>query len=417
MHSVSSWGNNFQKNLEIVNKLNKKQQLLSFGNNNSYGDASIPQGEYQFDYKIDYEDSKFIDPKMTISSYMYKYKNTLTSIPGKSDVTLGGAVASDVHGKDSFYNGSFIRNVKSLKIFTSEGKLIECDRKNNLDLFYTTVGGYGLTGAIVGIELFQNNYLNNLLFETKVYTGSRIENLLRKFSKINTGYSVAWVDTLSKDMSWVLEVSHPTEIENNKVKNPNDHFIKKFISTASLPFIGKNRFGIMSLVNKIYFYLKSKQKEYLKNFDDVVYPLNLFTDTRKVSKKQKIIQVQFSIPEKSQNSLSDLISLLIENQSPILCSFKRLGKNETNLNLSFIQQGWAVAVDFPFYEFDTVAIRKFIKVLVENNGKIYLAKDSIITADEFQKMYPNYSNWINITRKYDPNSIFKSSMSKRLNIK
>ena len=195
------------------------------------------------------------------------------------------------------------------------------------------------------------------------------------------------------------------------------YFIKKFISTASLPFIGKNRFGIMSLVNKIYFYLKSKQKEYLKNFDDVVYPLNLFTDTRKVSKKQKIIQVQFSIPEKSQNSLSDLISLLIENQSPILCSFKRLGKNETNLNLSFIQQGWAVAVDFPFYEFDTVAIRKFIKVLVENNGKIYLAKDSIITADEFQKMYPNYSNWINITRKYDPNSIFKSSMSKRLNIK
>lgn len=417
MRSIKSWGNNFQKNVKIVNTINAKKHLLTFGNNNSYGDASIPHGEYQFEPKIESSDDKFVNPKLTISEYMSTYKNTLTSIPGKSDVTLGGAVASDVHGKDSFYNGSFIKNIKALKVFTSEGKLIECDRESNSDLFYATVGGYGLTGTIIGIELFQNDYLNNLLFDTEVFTGMEINNLLNQFSKIESGFSVAWIDTLSKKLNWVLEVSSPTGIKSKRNKSLNKKQFQKIKSIVSFSLIGKNKFGLMSLINKIYFFLKRKKKNYFKNFEEVFYPLSFFTDTRLISKKQKIIQVQFSIPEKNQNAIPELISLLTKNQKPLLCSLKRLGNNESSSNLSFVQKGWSIAIDFPYYEFDKIEIRKFVKFLIHNDGKIYLAKDSIITDYEFQQMYRNHTTWMKITKKYDPDGIFQSSLSKRLKIK
>lgn len=417
MRLIKSWGNNFQKNVKIVNTFNSHKHLLTFGNNNSYGDVSIPYGEYQFDPEIKSNESKFVNPKLTISEYMSTYKNTLTSIPGKSDVTLGGAAASDVHGKDSFYNGSFIKNIKALKVLTSEGKLIECDRENYSELFYATVGGYGLTGTIIGIELFQNDYLNNILFDTVVFTGYEINNLLNQFSKIESGFSVAWIDTLSKNLNWVLEVSHPTGIKSKKNKSLNKKKFQNIKPTLSFSLIGKNKFGLMSLINKIYFFLKRRRKNYFKNFEEVFYPLSLFTDTRLISKKQKIIQVQFSIPEKNQNAIPELIFLLTKKQSPLLCSLKRLGDNESSSNLSFIQKGWTIAIDFPYYEFNKIEIRKFIKFLIENDGKIYLAKDSIITDKEFQQMYRNHTIWMKIAKKYDPNSIFQSLLSKRLKIK
>ena len=109
---------------------------------------------------------------------------------GKSNVTLGGAVASDTHGKDNLWGGSFIKNVKE-KNFASFWRSDCSIKKVNPEIFYSTVGGYGLTGVILGLNLFKNNIPISNSFNTKVFTGSNIDNLLQKFENSSNFY---WVE-------------------------------------------------------------------------------------------------------------------------------------------------------------------------------------------------------------------------------
>ena len=145
--------------------------------------------------------------------------------------------------------------------------------------------------------------------------------------------------------------------------------------------------------------------------------MGIFSNTKNISSSRKIIQVQFSIPLEFQSELFNLLCLLKYNQKPLLCSIKRLCENETNLNFSFIQDGWTIAVDFPAKDFDYNSIRIFYKKLIELQGKIYLAKDSTLNKSEFNEMYSNHAEWQKIVKSIDPNNIFQSELSNRLNIK
>ena len=173
----------------------------------------------------------------------------------------------------------------------------------------------------------------------------------------------------------------------------------------------------MSFVNKAYYF---KNKLFQNNIVDIqkaLYPLGLLTDTRNVSKNRKIIQVQFSIPNNEQSNLEELINLLIYNQFPILCSIKKLNNSKYYNNLSFHQNGWTVAVDFPYENFDNKSIRYFYRKLIEHQGKIYLAKDSTLNVDEFREMYPKFKEWEKVLKKLDPNNIYQSELSSRLGLK
>ena len=146
------------------------------------------------------------------------------------------------------------------------------------------------------------------------------------------------------------------------------------------------------------------------------YPLGAFSDTRNIAKNRKIIQIQFSIPHENRSNLEELINLLIYKQTPVLCSIKRLGKNNLLNNLSFYQNGWTLAVDFSLDTFDFQAINTFISKLIELEGKIYLAKDSILSESQFKNVY-KFSIISKNLKKIDPDNIYQSEMSKRLGIK
>ena len=112
-----------------------------------------------------------------------------------------------------------------------------------------------------------------------------------------------------------------------------------------------------------------------------------------------------------------ILHKLINKQHPILCSVKRLSRNASDLNLSFVQDGWTFAVDFPFDNFSYKEIRKFYKSLIENEGKIYLAKDSTLIEEEFKNMYQNFPKWKEIVKEIDPKKKFQSNLSIRLGLK
>ena len=148
----------------IADRIESGKNYLSVGNQNSYGDASIPKGKYILNH---YESKN-----VSTSVFDYQTDNMLLlfGVPGKSNVTIGGAIAADTHGKDNHWGGSFSKNVKKIKLATKKGCIV-ADRENNFDVFQTTVGGYGLTGSIVDVELYENNLQITNIYDTEITTG------------------------------------------------------------------------------------------------------------------------------------------------------------------------------------------------------------------------------------------------------
>jgi len=410
---IDSWGKLFPKEVLEVNDLDiNLNSYLKIGNSNSYGDAAIPKEDTVLNLEELYK-GDFISPNITISQFINNSNQILYGIPGKSNVTLGGAIASDTHGKDNLWGGSFIKNIKEIKILLATGDELIVSRSNNPEIFYSTVGGYGLTGVILGVNLFKNNIPKSNKFNTKVFVGREVDNLVKNFEHSSNAYWVGWINLLSKNYDWVVEISEP--IENSDIISKKIDEVGEF--NFSIPFIGKNYLNSMELINRIYYLLNSKKTFSIKSLKDVIYPLNKYSDTRNISYRRKIIQIQFSIPLKNQSSLSKLLDAATYRQFPILCSIKRLNKNETNLNLSFVQDGWTIAIDYPYEKFDHTAIRKFYKLLIDLGGLIYLAKDSTLMDFEFKKMFSNFNNWHKIVKEIDKNKKFQSMLSERLKLK
>ena len=410
MKKISSWGN-LEKVL-LNSSDNLSSSILSIGNLNSYGDACIP-AENSF-YDVKNTNKEFLSPKITMRD-LINSGHFIHGIPGKSNVTLGGAVASDVHGKDSSWGGSFINNVEELELIIANGETIKCNNKLNSEIFFATIGGYGLTGVITGIKLksTKNNFYNK--YKTNIQKGVSLDSLFNLFSNEQDEYSVAWVDLLSKEKKWILEISKPT----CNTKKQKIHVKNQLIDELkiALPFIGENRFGLMNLINSIFYMTKKNNFSINKDIRDVLFPLGIISNTKNLSKKRKIIQIQFSIPQSNENKITELIELLIDGQNPLLCSVKKIDNKFAVNNLSFVQKGWTFAVDFSYYKFNHALIRKFYKELIELGGKVYLAKDSTLNQEEFKEMYPNFRNWEQIVKSVDPENIFQSKMSNRLGIK
>ena len=404
---ITSWGNTSSKYIKHVNKIDRS--VLDYGNLNSYGDSCIPI----FDETLKIE-SEQKNSNMTIGDFVQRNKQLLAGIPGKSNVTLAGAVASDVHGKDSGWNGSFINNIESLKVIIPNGEIVFCDRNNNQDLFFTTVGGFGLTGTIQKVVLrnLNLNYSSKFLSSTKKGTG--LTNLLDNFTNKHSEYSVAWIDLLSANRNWVLNISKPMK---NSHANKEVKFKNYKESSLSLPFFGSNVLNTMGFLNFAFYNFTNNNSKEIKNIKDVLFPLSYISNTKNIASKRKIIQVQFSIPEENKKHLHRLIDILVYKQTPLLCSLKKLGPAETNLNLSFVQTGWTIAVDFAARNFDHREIRNFYKELISFGGMVYLAKDSTLNKEEFHKMFLNFSNWKNVVKKIDPDKKYQSMMSSRLGIK
>ena len=410
---INSWGNTHNKNITFTSSLKEQDTILGIGNNNSYGDASIPFDDYVLKPAEQKLEPGFFYGKTEIEMIMKDNKKMLFGIPGRNNVTLAGAVASDVHGKDGFWGGSFIRNVNSINLILSSGRILNCSRTEHPEIFYSTVGGFGLTGYIDSVELKLDNLNYSENFLTESIKGIGIQNLIDAFSPIPNTYNVAWINLLSKNFQWKIEKSTPVDRNTNRKRNNKSVNLEL---PFAFSFIGKDSFKLMSLINNCYFSL-SRDKSTLQTRKKVLYPLNYFANTKNLAKNRKIIQVQFSIPKIKAYEIELLINKLIHNQHPILCSMKKLPKNETNLNLSFVQEGWTIAVDFPQKHFSHSSIRDFYSELIKFGGLIYLAKDSTLNAKEFSEMFKNLKEWKKIVKSIDPLNKFQSELSSRLNIK
>jgi decaprenylphospho-beta-D-ribofuranose 2-oxidase len=342
-------------------------------------------------------------------------------VPGTGEVTLGGAFASDIHGKSHHVTGSFGVSVLSIVLVDGQGRRRNISHAGDTsDLFYATMGGMGLTGLIESLSIQLKKVETSYVLEKQV----RVHNLSEMIEKIrefdeNYLYTVAWID-LSPPFQGRGIVSGANHAElkdlNNRLqKNPYRFKLKR---NASLP-----NFYYPNLVNRIntkifnWVWFHKPLGGGISKIYKFMHPLDGLTNWNLLYGKHGFVQYQFTVPFHSEKTLGEVLFLLkkYKANSP-MGVLKIFGQASPGL-LSFPREGWTLALDFSsrLPNLDRL-ISELNTIITKNNGRVYLAKDSFLNSEIFFEMYTNIDEWKQVKLKYDAKNVWQSDQGRRLNL-
>ncbi len=343
--------------------------------------------------------------------------------PGTKHVTMGGALAADIHGKNHHSQGSFIEHVRSFKIISASSELLNCSRTENTDLFWASAGGMGLTGIIAELELSLKKVPGTLMKVKKI----RCCNLSETFQMIERHdndyeYSVAWIDCLatSKNLgrSILILGRHASESENKLGSaavtfNPNR---KAIAVPLDMPSSLLNRYSI-SAFNSLYYQLSAADgEEHNSGIEEYFYPLDAISNWNRLYGKSGFIQYQCVLPlETSRQGIEEILALsALRGRSSFLAVLKKF--RDGHGLLSFPIAGYTLTLDMPvktgLFEFTA----ELDSLLIKHGGRVYLAKDACVSAESFRIMYEQLEKWLSIKRAIDPHNRFNSAQSQRLKL-
>ena len=334
--------------------------------------------------------------------------------PGSSYVTLGGAISSDIHGKNHHIDGAFSDHIVSANLMLSDGEIITISKTINNELFQATCGGMGLTGIIVSATFKLKSINSNLIKQTTIKSSS-LEELFNQLEvNFSSPYSVAWIDFSKKNKSV------------NSLLFLGDHIKKgKLISSTNKPryipikffsmFLNKN---LIKLFNNAYYFKNLKKKQNTNIIlEKYFYPLDSLLNWNLLYGKKGFIQYQFVIPKSDGIKIIKKILDIINDhdQTPFLAVLKVLGPQNKNY-LSFPMEGYTLALDFKVSNRLLKLISILDEIIALNGGKIYLTKDAIMSKEIFRECYPKWEEFESIRAKYRANGKFTSLQSLRLGL-
>ena len=447
-YSIHGWGNTktvgvdikTPKNLEQIKKIIKKsarESILARGLGRSYGDsAQLEKGtilkltEFK-KIKLNKERSELtVGAGVSfeeILKYIVPLGFFLPVVPGTKFITLGGAIASDVHGKNHHKDGSFGNFLKRVLILNSSSEIIEIGpnqpfSKDEIEMFWATVGGLGLTGIIIEAT-FSLKKISTSFMKVHTMRFNNIDSMMRKMIETDEEYeySVAWIDSLNKNIRGILTcANHATE---NEVKNKkiNEKLIYKTKTSFNIHyFFNVNLINNLSikLFNELWFRrAHKKNKSEIQTISKFFHPLDGLQNWNKLYGKKGFYQYQFVVPDESKGLIKKLIKELKQKNIPsFLCVLKRLGDGN-NAMLSFPIKGWTLSLDFPSSNPKILPLlNKYDELIQKAGGKIYLAKDARLSPKIFRKIYNRIIEWNKIRARMDKNNLFQSDISKRLKI-
>ena len=322
-----------------------------------------------------------------IFEYLTDSDLTLPVVPGTKFITVGGAIANDIHGKNHHYSGSFGNHIESIKILRSDGKIYTCSKRVNKDLFYATIGGLGLTGIIIEATLLlvkhYSDFVNvkNLPF----YSIAEFIDLSSKYKNYN--YIVGWLDVTSKKNRGILELANFSNITNRVKKNKINKCLFSF-PNLRLNILFK---PIIILFNCLYFYnLSLFKKNITLSFFKYHFPLDSIKSWNNMYGSNGFYQLQFSFPKDAAEFHIDYILNFFKNlkQNSFLTTIKCFGIYDSPGMLGFVQNHHiTVALDFINSKPSVNSIKVIQDYISDNNGRIYPAKDALMTKSNFYKIY------------------------------
>ncbi|WP_134703719.1 FAD-binding protein [Ammoniphilus sp. YIM 78166] len=337
--------------------------------------------------------------------------------PGTKYVTVGGAIANDVHGKNHHVDGVISDHVLEMTLFLPSGEVRTCSREADADLFWATVGGIGLTGVILSAKI-RLIPVDSAYIDVDYQKAANLEEALDKLAATNDQYpySVAWIDCLATGNAMgrsVLMLGKHAEGKPLAIKAK-----RKLTMPFHLPSFALNPLSI-SAFNALYYGKFKDGSQVTVDYDSFFYPLDAIHHWNRMYGTKGFIQYQMVFPpETSREGLTKILQMLSEaKKSSFLAVLKSFGA-KGNGWLSFPRPGYTLALDIPvrggrsFVHF----IKQLDEVVLHYGGVLYLAKDALMSPDTFRQMYPEWEKFKQLKDTIDPNHLFSSSMSRRLEL-
>lgn len=432
---LSGWGQvprvpGIETRSEDLAKLSANGPRLARGLGRAYGDAALPAPEeftvvgtrladrvLQFDHisgVLRAEAGLSLD---RVASLFLPRRYFVPVSPGTRFVTLGGMVACDVHGKNHHVSGSIGNHVRRLTMRVPDGRIVVCSPTEEAELFWATIGGMGLTGTILDVELAMTRVPSAWIWEERQSVScidSMIEGLRQAASQ--WPMTVAWIDCLATGASLGRGVIIKGRWANPEEAPPRP---PPPLPTVSLPFdmpeflLSAHSVRAFNAVH--YWAHRGRTGGRAVHPYTFFYPLDALHNWRRLYGKRGFVQYQCVLPYPQVSApAKEILGLLTRGSTSFLCIVKDCGAEGRGL-MSFPRPGISIALDIPYREVDTQAlVDELNQVVIRAGGRIYLAKDALTRPDDFAAMESRIPAFLAVRRKWDPDRRLRSAQSVRL---
>jgi decaprenylphospho-beta-D-ribofuranose 2-oxidase len=347
-------------------------------------------------------------------------------LPGTRQVTVGGAIACDIHGKNHHSAGSFGNHVRSMDLLTADGEIRQLTPDGpDSELFWATVGGNGLTGIILRATIAMTPTETAYFIADGDVTSGLDETIAfhSDGSEDNYTYSSAWFDAISPPPklgraaisrgSLATIDQLPKKLQRNPLKfdAPQLLTIPDIVPNGML--VGKYTF---IPIGELWYRKSGTYRGKVQNLTQFYHPLDMFGEWNRAYGPAGFGQYQFVVPTEAVEEFKKiLLDIQRSGHYSFLNVFKLFGPGN-QAPLSFPIPGWNVCVDFPIKPGLNEFLNELDRRVLEFSGRLYTAKDNRTTAETFHAMYPRIDEWIAVRRKVDPNGVFVSDMARRLEL-
>jgi decaprenylphospho-beta-D-ribofuranose 2-oxidase len=339
--------------------------------------------------------------------------------PGTSSVTVGGAIACDVHGKNHHVDGAFARHVHSFELLTPEGETITVDPDAQRELFEATAGGLGLTGIVTRCTL-QLLPVQTAAMVVETERAANLDDLLAQLTDTDHlyRYSVAWVDGRTSGAalgrSQLLRGNHATPDDLPSGSSLLDRSRGRRISVPQhisvAPFL---RGRTLNAFNE-YRYRRTHDGRSIETVDQFFYPLDALANWNRLYGRRGFLQYQFLVPFGAEDTVRTVLASFVTAR-PVLIVFKQFG--ESFGPLGFPAPGWTMTLDVAASLPGLARLLDEADELVASaGGRVYLAKDSRLRPELLPRMYPRLDEWRKVQSTIDPEGRMQHDLARRLQL-
>ena len=432
--ALTSWGNLFHPKQRVFRPSSREESLglvgkappkvLPYGLGRSYGDSCINDGgalihTCYLDHFIAFDPTSGVlscEAGVTLAEILEVTLPRgwfLPVTPGTKFVTVGGAIANDVHGKNHHQDGTFGHAIRVLELVRSDGNTILCSPTQHPSLFRATIGGLGLTGLITRAEIQLSPVAGPLILEEKIKFGNLDEFFSLSHESASTHqYVVSWIDCLAKGP----RLGRGIFIRGNHAPKDYEPTFKAKGKHLNIPFYFPSwALGPWSIrtFNELYFHRQLRKiAKSTAHYDPFFYPLDTVHHWNRIYGHRGFYQYQCVIPGLSgKHAIRQILTAISKaGMGSFLAVLKMFGPKPSLGMLSFPREGVTLALDFPNTGPAVLSLfDRLDKIVLDHCGALYPAKDARMTGDTFRAGYPE---WQTFSEYVDPS--FSSSFWRRV---
>ncbi len=420
---IEALGCSFESISQLSESLKKPFDYIVHGMGRSYGDSALNHRvlfSNRFNKILNFDSNTGIitcESGVTLAELIdiFVARGWFLSVtPGTRFITIGGAIASDVHGKNHHKVGCFSESVCGFELMLPDGKILPCSKKENQEFFLATCGGMGLTGVILNVKLKMLPIKSAFIHETTIPVRNLDEAFMLFEQHKGTTYSVAWIDCLAKGSNFGRSVLFLGEhAETGGLNLPK---IKKISIPFNMPGFFLNRFSAR-FFNWLYQQTKARLQRRLVSLDTFFYPLDRINNWNRLYGSRGFAQYQFVLPKESSfKGLQVILNKVAESGIGSFLGVLKLFGSQNENYLSFPIEGYTLALDFRIQNGLLPLFNELDHIVADFGGRLYLAKDFRMSGDIFRSGYPKWKKFAAIRERCGMNQKFKSLQSRRVRI-